>query len=213
MPDATKKYRISSDDNILFLADITANQDTYRSIFDNPYLAIYKKAHDCYGAKVHLNLFYEFDRAAAACFSSDRPDFNLSMMTDRFKEEWEANADWLKLSFHARAEKPDRPYQYAAPETIVADHLAVRREVLRFAGEKTFSSDVTTVHWGEANPACVAALRDHGYRALTGYFEIYKKTGKPLVSYYAPIALTQHVGERDFWHDTEMGMTFGLLIV
>ena len=39
----TGKYRISSDDNILFLYDITKNKDTYTSIFDNPYLAVYKK--------------------------------------------------------------------------------------------------------------------------------------------------------------------------
>jgi len=60
MPAAEGCFRISSDDNILFLQDITAHQDTYRSIFENPYLAVYKKAHDLFGAKVHLNLFYEF---------------------------------------------------------------------------------------------------------------------------------------------------------
>ena len=201
------KWRISSDDNILFLADITKNQDRYTSIFDNPYLAVYKKAHDLFGACVHLNLFYAFDRAAARFFSEARPDFDLSMMTDRFKAEWEANADWLKLSFHARAEKPDKPYQFASPETITRDFLDVRSEILRFAGEKTFSSDVTTVHWGEANPACVEALRELGHRGLAGYFEL-NDDGTPLVSYYAPVDLIKHVGERDFWRDHEMEMTF-----
>lgn len=208
LPKAVGAYRISSDDNILFLADITQNKDTYTSIFDNPYLAIYKKAHDLYGAKVHLNLFYEFDREAAKRFSTDRPDFNLSMMTDKFKAEWAANANWLRLSFHARAEFPSKPYQFATPETIVADYEAVRREVLRFAGEATFSSDVTTIHWGEANPACVAALRDRGLKALAGYFTLTTQ-GEPLVSYYAPVPLIHHVGERDFWRDTEMGISFG----
>lgn len=208
LPSAVNKYRISSDDNILFLADITANQDSYTSIFDNPYLSVYKKAHDLYGAKVHLNLFYEFDQEAAKYFTDIRPDFNLSMMTDKFKPEWEANADWLKLSFHARKEFPPCPYQYASAETITADYLSVRKEVLRFAGEATFSPDVTTIHYGEANPACVAALRDLGLKALTGYFEI-GSTGVPLVAYYAPIPLTLHIGERDFWRDTEMGVTFG----
>lgn len=208
LPSAVNKYRISSDDNILFLADITANKDTYTSIFDNPYLAVYKKAHDLYGAKVHLNLFYEFDREAAKYFTAGRPDFNLSMMTDKFKPEWEANADWLKLSFHSRKEMPPCPYKHASAETITADYLAVRKEVLRFAGEATFASDVTTIHFGEANPACVAALRDLCHKVLTGYFEI-NSNGEPLVAYYAPIPLTRHVGERDFWRDTEMGMTFG----
>ena len=208
LPNTTGKYRISSDDNILFLADITKNKDKYASIFDNPYLAVYKTAHDLYGAKVHLNVFYSHDRAAAEFFSTDRPDFDLSMMTDKFKSEWEANSDWLKLSFHARSEMPDKPYKSAAAETITRDFLDVRREVIRFAGESTFSWDVTTIHWGDTNPECVSALHDLGHKALTGCFEI-DEEGEPLVAYYAPISLTEHIGERDFWRDNELGMTFG----
>ena len=208
LPGSVGKYRISSDDNILFLADITKNADRYESIFENPYLAVYKKAHDLYGAKVHLNLFYAFDRTAAALFSDERPDFDLSMMTDKFKAEWEENSDWLKLSFHSRTEFPDAPYRHARPETVVADYLDVRREVLRFAGEKSFSEAVTTVHFGAANREGVAALRDLGHKALTGYFEV-AESGRPLVAYYADVPLALHVGERDFWRDTEMGMTFG----
>ena len=51
-------FRISSDDNLIFLKQLT--EGDYKSIFDHPYLAVYKKAHDLYGAKVHINLFYEF---------------------------------------------------------------------------------------------------------------------------------------------------------
>jgi len=203
----TGKYRISSDDNILFLYDITKNKDTYTSIFDNPYLAVYKKAHDLYGAKVHLNLFYAFDREAAKRFSLERPDFDLSMVTDKFKAEWEANADWLKLSFHANAEYPDNPYVNATAEQITADYHNVRREVLRFAGEATFSVAATTVHWGSANAECTAALRDLGHRVLAGYFTL-TKHGNPSVSYYAPASLVGHVTHRDFWTDTQVGMHF-----
>lgn len=200
------KYRISSDDNILFLADITANKDVYTSIFDNPYLAIYKKAHDLYGAKVHLNLFYAFDPTAAA-FASQREAFDLSMMTDKFREEWRANADWLRLSFHARTEFPDKPYQYADAATVRRDYEDVRREVVRFAGEECFA-DITTVHWGETSDAALDVLREAGHRALTGYFER-KKTGECVVAYHADEALTDHVGERDLWVDHVLGLTFG----
>ncbi len=208
LPHAMRKYRISSDDNILFLADITAHKDTYTSIFENPYLAVYKRAHDLYGAKVHLNLFYAFDRAGAAHFSAERPDFDLSMVTDKFKAEWQANADWLTLSFHARVEKPDKPYRSTPPEVIARDFEAVRREVIRFAGERTFSGDVTTVHWGEATRESVLALRDLGHKALTGYFEV-NQHGETVVSYHLPVPLAEHVGERDFWYDTETDIFFG----
>ena len=39
---AANKYRLSTDDNIWFLRDIADNAHTYRSIFDNPYLACTK---------------------------------------------------------------------------------------------------------------------------------------------------------------------------
>ena len=207
LPDPVKKYRISSDDNILFLADLHENRHRYRSIFDNPYLAVYKKAHDLYGAKVHLNLFYCFDRTAAAHFREERPDFDLSMMTDAYKEEFRANAHWLKFSFHARAEFPDKPYKFAAPETILTDYHAVRSEVIRFAGAEAFCSEATTVHWGEANPACVAALRKQGHRAFTGYFTL-GESGSPIVSYYHPKELVEHIGQRDFWMDTQQDVLF-----
>ena len=202
------KYRISSDDNILFLADITKHQDVYTSIFDNPYLAVYKKAHDLYGAKVHLNLFYAFDRASAECFTDERPDFDLSMMTDKFKAEWESNSDWLTLSPHARQEFPDKPYKHAKPEEITRDFSDIEREIVRFAGEKTLSSGVVTVHWGEANVECVRALRAMGYTALMGYFEL-DEAGEPLVSYYMDVPKVNYVGERDFFRDFDTDVTFG----
>lgn len=208
LPETKGKYRISSDDNILFLHDITQNKDIYTSIFDNPYLSVYKKAHDLFGAKVHLNLFYEFNQDSAQDYEKKRQNFDLSMMTDKFKNEWEKNSDWLKLSFHARSEYPDKPYQFAVPATIISDYQAVRNEIIRFAGEKTFSNEITTIHWGEMPISGVSALRKNGQKALMGYFEI-SPNGEPVVSYYLPTAIAEHVGERDFWYDKETDMFFG----
>ena len=141
------KFRFSSDDNIIFLSDITAHRDEYTSIFDNPYLAVYKKAHDLYGAKVHLNLFYEFDDEARSLFSEKRPYFNLSMMTDKFREEFKRNSDWLKLAFHSKSEFPDNPYANATAEKITEDCIRVHREIIRFAGPECISN-TTTTHFG-----------------------------------------------------------------
>lgn len=207
MPDTVGKFRLSSDDNILFLKDLNDKRDVYTSIFDNPYLAVYKKAHDLYSAKVHLNLFYEFSETSKPDYSTPREYFNLSMMTDRYKEEFRANSDWLKLAFHSRAERPDRPYQFASPEEITRDCIDVCREIVRFAGAECISNS-TTVHFGEANRPCVRALRSLGFRSLTGYFE-HSKNGKPLVAYYAPDDLIDHVGERDFFYDRTEDMLFG----
>ena len=197
-------YRLSSDDNIIFLADINEHKDEYSSIFDNPYLSVYKKAQDRYGAKVHLNLFYEFEDVSRSYFSTERQYFNLSMMTDKFKEEFRANSDWLKFSFHGKGEFPMEPYKYADGETVRTDAEKVIAEVIRFAGEEILSG-CTTVHFGEANEEGVRALRQMGYRAMTGYF---MTEGAP-VAYYAPKELIQHIYNRDFWKDTKTDVLFG----
>ena len=204
--DPVGKFRLSSDDNILFLQDITANKDKYESIFDNPYLAMYKKAHDRFGAKVHLNLFYEYIPYPKH-FSSPRKYFNLSMMTDKFKSEFEENSDWLKLAFHAKGEFPDKPYKYATAEQIREDYEKIIREIVRFAGESVISN-TTTVHWGEANREVVRELHSLGLRSLTGYFRRTAK-GDPLVSYYFEDEMLDHIGSRDFWYDKDEDMIFG----
>ena len=205
LPNSVKGYRISSDDNILFLADITYHKDEYTSIFDNPYLAVYKKAHDLYGAKVHINLFYEFRGVSKDCFANERPDFDLSMMTDKFRDEFRANADWLKLSFHSKNENPPAPYADATAEEVSRDCIRVNREILRFAGPEVMSN-VTTLHFGAANETVVQTMRELGYKALTGYFT---PNSGHMVAYHAPKDLVEHIYERDFWYDRDNDLFFG----
>ena len=190
------KYRLSSDDNIIFLYNINRNKEIYKSIFEDPYLAIYKKAHDLYGTKVHLNLFYQM--CAHPNFTKKRDDFDLSMMTDRFKREWEENSDWLKLNFHANIYKPDKPYIDAGYDVLYQDCERVMKEICRFAGEKTLSEE-TTIHWGATTEEGVRAVRDLGIRVLAGYLKI--EGEETVVSYHYPKMLVSHLEGRDFWYD------------
>lgn len=207
LPHAADKYRISVDDNILFLQDLTENKDVYKSIFDNPYLAVYKKAHDTYGTKVHMNLFYEYNEEAMKNFAGHKKYFNLSMMTDRFRDEFTANADWLRFSMHSHAEFPPNPYVNETRETMDAHIREAHREIRRFAGDACLSN-VCTTHFGSGNRDVVSTLRNHGYRALTGYFT-YGSNGGPLVSYYYSAEEVAQVCHRDFWRDEKQDMTFG----
>lgn len=199
-----KKYRVSSDDNIRFLKELT--DFDYKSIFDHPYLAVYKKAHDMYGAKVHLNLHYSFEDEARSAFSSPLEYFDLSMMTDRYKDEFIANSDWLKLAFHSKAEHPDKPYKDADRKTVREECVAVCREICRFAGKECISNS-TTLHWGEGNREVVRELRSMGFTSLTGYFNLIN--GNPSVSYYLNNDEIDHLCYRDFWMDTKEDMIFG----
>ncbi len=197
-------YRLSSDDNIIFLWDINKNKDKYRSIFDNQYLALYKKAHDLYGASVHLNIYYEMPKVHPK-FSKEREYFDLSMMTDKFKKEWQENSDWLKLNFHAKADKPDNPYIDADYSTVYEDCKKVQDEIIRFAGEECLSSE-TTLHWGKCTPEGVKAMRKLGIKNLAGYFVIVN--GRPSVAYFYPKYLVEYLSRRDFWYDKDCDVLY-----
>ena len=46
LKNVVDKYRLSIDDNIWFLKDISVNSSKYKSIFENPYLKFLKEVHD-----------------------------------------------------------------------------------------------------------------------------------------------------------------------
>lgn len=194
LKDGVMKYRISTDDNIRFLEDITKNRDVYKSIFDNPYLKIFKKVHDLYNTKVHFNLFFKGG------------DFTLDKMTDKFKEEWKDNAHWLKLTFHSLAEFPDNPYENADYEEMKRDYLLITNEIIRFAGEDSLSP-ITTNHWGSASVEGARALRTLGVKGLVGYFK-YDSQGEPLASYYLSPEAIDNANKRDCWKDNEEDIMF-----
>ena len=148
-------FRFSVDDNIIFLKDIT--NSSYHSIFENPYLSMYKRLHEKYHAKVQLNLFYQTD------------DFTLSNMPDRYKSEWIENSSWLQLSFHSRSEIPMPPYKHSGYDEVHHDCRLVHNEIIRFAGEQTLNL-YTTIHCCDTTNDGVLALRDAGICGLVGIF-------------------------------------------
>lgn len=152
-----KRYRFAIDDNSFFLRDLVQNKP--KSIFDNLYLAILKRMNEKYNTKFSVNCFFE----------TPEGDFNLTQMPEDWKQQFLDNADWLKLTWHAYNEFPDRPYQYASAEKIIADLDLVQGEIHRFAGEDTWAMP-TIIHWGEILPSTLPKLYKRGIRVLSGYF-------------------------------------------
>ena len=83
-----KYIHLSFDDAITLFEDLTANENTYNSIFDQPLLGYLKQAHEKTGLTVSFYCFYTSN------------GFDLSQATDKFSEEFIENADWLKFGFH-----------------------------------------------------------------------------------------------------------------
>jgi len=157
----SKKYRFSLDDNIWFLQNLNENKDTYTTLFDDPYLATLKKVHDKYGSKFHINIYYETPRNGG---------FNLSQMTDKYKDEWISNSDWMRLSFHANADLPNRPYWFATYEKAYFEMERVNNEIIRFAGREAFAGTVTSIHWGDCTVEAAKAFRDLGVKAFVSTY-------------------------------------------
>jgi len=193
--NSIKRYRFSTDDNILFLKDVALNASRYGSIFDNDYLAFWKEMHGKYGVKVQFNIYYQTE------------GFNLSQMPDKYRSEWEENSKWIRLTFHALQNDPPNPYIRATYQEMLHDYSIVTREIERFAG-RSLLSPYTTVHWGEATLEACKALRDSGIMGLVGYFLIDPNLGKPIVSYYLDGERTRYLNGRNYWKDTKEGIFF-----
>jgi hypothetical protein len=186
------RYRFSIDDNSFFLRDVAQKQ--YPSLFDCFYLKILRDLNTKYGARFVLNIYY-----------TTEDGFELPQFPDRYKGEWKDNANWLRLAFHAHANKPDRPYQYAPPARLIADLDKVAEQIRRFAGEETYSPP-TVIHWGMVQPTALKPLVERGVRVLSGYFS--QHSGFWDVNYLLDNDRSEYLSRHDALMDFSNGIVF-----
>ncbi len=186
------RYRFSIDDNSFFLRDIA--QQNYASLFDCFYLKMLRELHRNYGVKFTVNIYY-----------TTGDDFQLPQFPDRYRGEWRDNSDWMKLAFHAYANEPDRPYQDASPEKLIADLDLVAAEIHRFAGDQAYAPP-TVIHWGMTRPSAFQPLFSRGVRVLSGYFA--KMNGVWDVNYRWDDERSEYLSRHDAWKDFDSGIVF-----
>ncbi len=186
------RYRFSIDDNSFFLRDIARKK--YASLFECFYLQMLRKLHQKYGARFVLNIYY-----------TTQDGFELPQFPDRYKGEWKDNSDWLKLAFHAYANEPARPYQYAPAERLIADFDKVSQQIRRFAGEQTYSPP-TVIHWGMVQPGALKPLAERGVRVLSGYFR--RGSSGWDVNYLLDDDRSEYLSRHDALKDFESGIVF-----
>ena len=156
-----KEFCFTVDDNIRFLKELTENQHT--SIFDHPYLAMYRQLHEKFDLKVQLNLFYRME------------GFDLSEMSDGYYEEFNANSHWLRLSFHSDVETV-RPYEFSGYDEVYGDCKRVNDHIKRFASESALAK-TTTIHYCLATQEGLRALSDNQVMGLLGLFGDWENPG------------------------------------
>ena len=150
-----KKVQFFIDDVLWLFRDLTRQKP--KSLFDNKFMSVLKKAYDEYGVKVQLNAFYR------TSFWYGDDEFSLSDMTDLYKREWEENAHWLKIGFHSKEEWPDYPYINADYSLVDSNFKLIKGEIVRFAGENTFAKSVVP-HWAPISREGIQALSDNGIK-------------------------------------------------
>lgn len=148
-----KKATFFIDDVLWVFRDLT--RENSASLWDNSYMKTLKEAHDKYGVKVQLNVFYR------TSFWYGNDDFSLADMTDAYKDEFIGASDWLKLGFHSKEEWPDYPFINADYDVVDGVFKLIYNEVCRFAGEKSFAKAVVP-HWLPVSKEGIRALADNG---------------------------------------------------
>jgi hypothetical protein len=111
----------------------------------------------------------------------------------------------MKLAFHAYANEPDRPYENAPPEKLIADLDLVAAEIHRFAGEQVYAPP-TVIHWGMTRHAAFKPLFSRGVRALSGYFS--KTECGYYVNYRWDDVRSEYLSRHDAWKDFDSGIVF-----
>ena len=141
----------------------------------------------------------------------ENPDagFNLTQFPDRYKGEWQDNADWLSLSFHALSNNcyGGRIYRDGTYETVKRDYQQVTEQILRFAGEASLSRSYTTLHIAECPREVCQALCDLGIHGLTGRFGV--PDGDPFPTrYYLDANTNAYIKDRNMFYDREVDLYF-----
>lgn len=194
------RYGFEVDDNIFFYRDIARKK--YKSVFDCFYLQGLRDLNRKYGTRFVLNTYF-----TDGLEYTDKPEFDLTQFPDRYKSEWQDNSDWLRLTFHAYSNKPDRPYQYASPEKIISDMNKVSAEIRRFAGDQTYTPP-TIIHWGMVQPSAYKPLADKGVKILRGYFTK-TASGRYDVNHNVDEIRSEYLSRHDALKDFDSGIVFG----
>ncbi|MBQ9543556.1 MAG: hypothetical protein IJV00_00350 [Clostridia bacterium] len=192
--DAWMKYRLALDDVIISLREIAESRPA--SIFDHPFFGFFRELNAVYGTKTHFNIYY-----------TDEDGFDLRSFPSDYRKEFDAAHSWMRLTFHARADKPDRIYRFAPYDEMYSDFHLVNNQIVRFAGDRVWRTAANGLHFAETTRPGSRALRDCGSDIQIGYF-IFDKIGDPAVAYYFDREQTSHLATRDFWIDRDERIIF-----
>lgn len=143
-----KTVHFSVDDTIWLFNDLNSNG--YESVFEQPVLKFFQGLHQRYGLTVSFYCFMRQDW------------FELSNVTDAYRQEFSDNDSWCKFGFHAY----DEQRRYAETECNLAadDYAAVMEQLNRIVGGGLDSWP--RIHCYSANIEALSAWQKQGLRGV-----------------------------------------------
>jgi len=96
------------------------------------------------------------------CLYSDGIN-NLSMVSSKFKKEFELCSEWLKFSFHGY--NYEKSYAYADYDDTMRDIKVVESEIIRICGKNSLSKTIRT-HFYSGSEMALNAWKDAGVEKI-----------------------------------------------
>ena len=138
------EIHFSVDDTIRCFRWLSRNKEKCFSIFNSYVFEYAKQLHDLFQINV---TFY--------CMYCNDIDFALKDMSDKWKNEFILNSEWLKFGFHTYDGKIN--YKNVDSSVFSKHFNSVNSEINRFAGKECIT-DILRLHYFEANSEIVKFL-------------------------------------------------------
>lgn len=180
-----KQAHISIDDTIEIFEDLTKNEFNYNSIFDNTTLNFFKKLHEKYNVKVSFYCFYQ------------QNEFSLKQCTDKFKDEFEKNSDWLRFGFHSYDSGTD--YTKLDKEKAKEQYEEFIKELKRIVSSKSITRVVRLDRFRAKKDTIYAfSQTEFGIKGLLGADTIDRD------NYYLSDSQNNELFEKGSYYDEEL---------
>lgn len=195
-----KWMHFSTDDFFTPFADLTENEASYGSVWEQPVFGFFRKLHERYGAVVSCYCFYQ-DAGLQS---------NLSRVTDRFAGEFTESADWLRFGFHG--EDTDTAYGRNKFQPVKIhdsgleagnDYEKVIRELTRITGGGRCIDRVPRIHYYAGSREACQAWQEakKGIRGLLSAED-------DRLSYYLSEAQNGILQQQNRFREEVLGMEF-----
>ena len=175
------RIHFSVDDAIRIFHFLYKYEKSIKSIFECRVLALARELHLKYGVKCSFYCLFE------------NKNVKISDVSDRFAEEFQANAEWLKFGFHSKTGATN----YASDDMLYSDFAQTTEELKRiFKGNENITDMLRLHFFAGGNKTDVGKMAGCGVKALLTADDERK-------SYYLD---GEHIGKE--YYDYSNGMKF-----